>query len=145
MQRQEFDRAREQDLNAKRQREEEEIKRKQEEEKLIKESTKKEEEKKYKKKSLPAEPDASDPNACEIAFRLPSGKRITRRFLKTDTIQALYTFIGLSAESELGDGNYEISQAIPRKIYANMQASLEEEGLVHKAALQVAHIESDDQ
>lgn len=145
MQRQEFDRAREQDLSAKRQHEEEEARRRQEEEKLIKESMIKEEEKKHKKESLPPEPSASDPDACEIAFRLPSGKRVVRRFLKTNTIQALYTFVGLSAESELGDGNYEISQAIPRKIYANMRATLEEEGLVHKAALQVAHVESDDQ
>lgn len=145
MQKQEFDMAREQDLNAKRRREEEERKFKLEEEKISKEQLMKEEAMKNKKETLPPEPSATDPNAYEIAFRLPSGKRLVRRFLKTDTIRALYSYVGLSDEGDLADSNYEISQAIPRKLYSNMEATLEEEGLAHKAALQVALIETDDQ
>ncbi len=40
-----------------------------------------------KREALPQEPSESDPAACEIAFRLPSGKRLTRRFLRTSRIQ----------------------------------------------------------
>ena len=40
-----------------------------------------------KKDTLPPEPAASDPVASEIAFRLPSGKRLVRRFAKSCTIQ----------------------------------------------------------
>jgi len=40
-----------------------------------------------KKASIPAEPESGDPNSCEIAFRLPSGKRIMRRFYKSSKIE----------------------------------------------------------
>ena len=39
-----------------------------------------------KKKTIPTEPEANGTNSCEIAFRLPSGKKIIRRFPKTTTI-----------------------------------------------------------
>ena len=39
-------------------------------------------------------PAADDPNSCELVFKLPgSGERISRRFLKTDTAQKLYSYI----------------------------------------------------
>jgi FAS-associated factor 2 len=143
MQKYEFDMARQQDLNAKRQREEAERMQKQEEEKVIKEILMKEEARKNKKELLPPEASETDPNACEIAFRLPTGKRLVRRFLRTDTIEALYVYVSLS--NDLADCTYEIAQAIPRKVYSNMNATLESEGLAPKAALQVVMVDVEDQ
>jgi FAS-associated factor 2 len=40
-----------------------------------------------KKEALPPEPAQTDANACEIAFRLPSGTRLIRRFPRSCTIQ----------------------------------------------------------
>jgi len=43
---------------------------------------------------LPEEPDQSDPNACHLVFRLPgSGERVSRRFLRDQTIELLYLYI----------------------------------------------------
>lgn len=36
---------------------------------------------------LPAEPSESDPGYARVAFRLPDGSRLQRRFNKTDTVQ----------------------------------------------------------
>lgn len=36
---------------------------------------------------LPQEPDAEDPDAIRILLKLPSGIRLERRFLKTDSLQ----------------------------------------------------------
>ena len=36
---------------------------------------------------LPAEPPAGTPNVTTIAFRLPDGKRLNRRFAVTETVQ----------------------------------------------------------
>jgi len=77
---------------------EEEKKRKSEEEEEKKQQRQKEEEEKKKqvemeeilkkkKEAIPKEPEPSDPNSCEIAFRLPSGKRVLRRFLKKDKVE----------------------------------------------------------
>ena len=40
--------------------------------------------------ALPAEPPAGTPNVTTIAFRLPDGKRISRRFGVDDTVQVRY-------------------------------------------------------
>lgn len=43
---------------------------------------------------MPDEPTPDDKNACHIGFRLPgTGERVNRRFLKTDTVEAMYQFI----------------------------------------------------
>jgi hypothetical protein len=46
------------------------------------------------REALPEEPEASDPQACHIVFRLPgSGERVNRRFLKEQTVEVLYRYI----------------------------------------------------
>jgi len=43
---------------------------------------------------LPEEPAADDADSLEIILRMPfSGDRISRRFLKSDSIQVIYDFI----------------------------------------------------
>jgi len=100
-----------------------------------------EESKKLKSSAVPPEPLPLDPNSCEIAFRMPSGKRVVRRFLKTNTIESLYNFIGSLGEPDIDNFKYEISQPIPKRVYADMSATLEKEGLIPKAVVQVAIIE----
>lgn len=146
MQEEEFERARLADLNAKKQEEEEK-------EKLILEEKKKKMKKiedmkmkqdiEEKKESIAPEPDPSDPNTCEIAFRLPSGKRIIRRFLKTATIGALYNYIRFLEGENLEENNFEISQAVPKKVYLAKERTLEQEGFSVKTAVQVALTEPD--
>ncbi len=41
----------------------------------------------WKSAAVGLEPALGDPTACEIAFRLHSGKRLLRRFPKTHTVQ----------------------------------------------------------
>jgi len=147
-QRKEFEEAQIKDRISKLEIEEQKKKQKEEEERIIKENALKkkaeEEEMKNRRESLPVEPDIENPNACELAFRLPSGKRVSRRFLKTNTIQTLYNYISVLNEKDLKDETYEISQAVPKKSYINIKATLEEEGLTSKVALQVCLLESDE-
>ena len=45
-------------------------------------------------KNLPDEPAAGTPDTAQIAFRaVATGKRITRRFLKTDSMKLLYDYV----------------------------------------------------
>lgn len=46
-----------------------------------------------KMSDLPAEPDQSTPNIIQLAFRLPNGGRLTRRFLKSEKIQVWHLLI----------------------------------------------------
>jgi FAS-associated factor 2 len=94
-----------------------------------------------KKQSLPSEPAQGDPNACDIVIRLPvTGNRISRRFLKSDKIQTLYHYIdslGDEVQFENHTGEYVIMQSIPRKVFADREKSLQEEGLFPRAMLQI--------
>ena len=45
------------------------------------------EKKEMKKKQLVPEPEESNPNAITISFRCPDGKKLTRRFQNTSTIE----------------------------------------------------------
>ncbi len=123
------DAAREKEETERRNREEEEQRRSREEA-LIK-----------KKESIPEEPVAGDPEACEIAFRFPSGKRLIRRFPKSTAIRVLYNYIDCLEEEEVSEGKYELSQTMPKKAYKNMDATLDSESLYPKALVQIGVID----
>ena len=148
MQEEEFKKAKMKDMEEKKRSSEAEKLKKQEEEKTAKavqeailSQQKHEEEKKMKQAAVPPEPEANNPAVCEIAFRLPSGRRMARRFLKSTAISGLYDYVASLGEADIDGVKYEISQPIPKKVYSNMNATLEEEGLVTRAVLQVAAIE----
>lgn len=44
------------------------------------------------KQSISAEPEESE-DTSTIVFRVPSGSRVTRRFLRNDTVEKLYCYI----------------------------------------------------
>lgn len=52
---------------------------------------------------LPDEPPAG-PDVAEVVFRAPggSGKKISRRFMKTDTVKVLYDYIRTLDNTDIG-------------------------------------------
>jgi ataxin-3 len=47
----------------------------------------------YDKMDVPPEPEVGTNGAVRIQFRFPDGKRITRRFLKSDSVKILFAFV----------------------------------------------------
>lgn len=70
-----------------------------------------------------------------------SGERVTRRFLKTDKIGALYHFVdslGLEKlQLEVHSSGYVILQSMPRKEFTEKEKTLAECGLHPRAMLQI--------
>ena len=115
-----------------------EEKRKKEEEIKIKEIEDKAEE---AKKKIVDEPNENDPESTEICFRYPDGEKTkNRRFLKTHTIQNLYDFVtslGEEIYSEAENNQFSLYQLYPPKKYDIMENTLEKEGLVPNAVIQI--------
>ena len=131
--------------NQKRLEEEKRKKKEQEEERLRKEKEEQlKREQENKKKILPPEPSMDDPNKTIIVFRYPDGtKSVTRRFLRTDTINILYIFIetlGKEIYTEDESTSFELIQTFPFKRYDNKEKTLEEEGLCPNSVLQIKEI-----
>ena len=123
--------------------EEEEKKRLKKEEEEKKKRMEYEVEAKIEKMNLSEEPDESDPNACHIKFRIPSGeKTIERRFLKTDKIDILFRFVkskGAEIFTEPDSNDFTIiSMGFPRKnLVDKKNNTLEQEGLFPNSMLQI--------
>ena len=89
---------------------------------------------KFRKMSdLPAEP-TDDSNAITLAFRLPNGSRLTRKFLKTDKVQVvfyklqyaydyIYTQKNIGLENEFSE--IEILVSYPPKPLDNFNQTFE--------------------
>eukprot|EP00826_Nyctotherus_ovalis_P061922 TRINITY_DN886_c0_g5_i2.p1 TRINITY_DN886_c0_g5~~TRINITY_DN886_c0_g5_i2.p1 ORF type:complete len:379 (-),score=54.54 TRINITY_DN886_c0_g5_i2:1036-2073(-) len=74
-------------------------------------------------------------DVCEMAFRFASGKCVVRRFKKSDTVGVVYSFV--RNDPELEGKDFFITQPHTKKVYGDMEATLEEEGLFPKAAVHV--------
>ena len=48
--------------------------------------------------SLPDEPEPINTNTITLAFRLPQGGKLCRRFLKSDNLELVFNFVELSEE-----------------------------------------------
>ena len=93
-------------------------------------------------KQLPEEPSDDDPNKCIIMFRYPDGeKTVQRKFLKTDKVSLLYTFVkslGRDIYTENTEKNFSLVQPFPFKNYNESQDNtLEQEGMFPNAVLQI--------
>ena len=89
----------------------------------------KEEEIEEAKKNLNEEPDENNLDGTEIIIRHPkTGKRSSRRFYKTDTIQSLYNYIVSNEEilKEINYQNFNISQPFPKKIFNDFEETFED-------------------
>lgn len=93
------------------------------------------------KKKLPEEPSEDNPDACTVQFRLPDGSEsIQRRFLKSDKVQTLYDYIhSLAADEEFEGytGEFDIIQNFPKKVFDDMESTLEKEGLHPRSKLYI--------
>ena len=135
--------------NLERKEEEKVRKKKQEEEmkKLEEEKRKREEIEEKNKienilKQLPQEPSDDTPNKCTIMFRFPDGeKTVQRKFLKSDKVSLLYTYIkslGREIYTENNENSFSLVQPFPFKNYNELQDNtLEQEGLFPNAVLQI--------
>ena len=67
---------------------------------------------------LPTEPDASCSEPVTlIRFRCPDGKVLTRRFLATDPLQVLLTYIGAAGYQR---NSYKVLTTYPRRDVRNI-------------------------
>ena len=90
--------------------------------------------------ALPDEPEATDEGVVNIAFKMPDGSRIMRRFLMSHTAKALFLFIDgyekLHADSSrlaVVPGTYRLVAQHPRRVIENNDAgTIEGAGLTHK-------------
>lgn len=130
---------------------EEEIKRKKEKEERELLEKKKEEEKKreemalFKRKQLPPEPPADEPNSTHILFRHPDGEnRSERRFFKKDLIKDLYNYIESLQEVPFNNhaGKFDLIQPFPFINFTDKDKTLEEEKLFPNAVIQIREKET---
>ena len=92
-------------------------------------------------KKIVEEPDKDNPDATTICFRYPDGERSkNRRFLKSNNIQNLYDFVtslGEEIYTEKDNKTFSLYQPFPPKKYENMENTLEQEGLIPNAVIQI--------
>jgi hypothetical protein len=96
-----------------------------------------------KSKNLPPEPDINSDQSSLILFRFPDGHgRVERRFHKTNTICDLYTFVeSLENQNFNKEGQYELVQTFPYKVFNQKEKSLEDEKLFPNAVIQIKEID----
>ncbi|XP_062520864.1 FAS-associated factor 2-like [Corticium candelabrum] len=121
--------------------EEERLRKEQEERDLLKSLA---EQRAAKQRCLPPEPEAGSDNSTRVVIKLPNGRRLERRFAKTDSLQVLYDYAFCSDETLR---NFVLVNSYPRKeLHINPDtnmSTLEDFGLIPSASLFV-HNESDD-
>eukprot|EP00118_Oscarella_pearsei_P002163 m.9717 g.9717 ORF g.9717 m.9717 type:complete len:467 (+) comp21583_c0_seq1:200-1600(+) len=100
----------------------------------------------HKKKEMPGEPEPNDKDSTKIVIRFPSGKRLERKFKKTDSLQTLYDFV--FCEDETLDDHFILITNYPRKELRldneNSFTTLEQFNLFPSASLFV-HTETADE
>lgn len=97
----------------------------------------KREQQEAKRRRVPAPPPQDSPaQTAELAIRLPSGKRLQRRFYTTDTMRNVYDYVETECD-DLAEGSYELMSAYPRRTFTDPTMPLD--GLGTKAAL-VVHL-----
>ena len=130
-----------------RQFEEKEKKEKEEENRINKLQIEYENEAENAKELLPEEPEESNVDVCNIVFRHPDGeKTLGRRFLKSDKVEVLFTFIKskgreIFEERESNDFNIICLGIPPKSLEDKKNNTLEEEGLFPNSVLQIKELQ----
>ncbi|KAK9067983.1 hypothetical protein SSX86_012094 [Deinandra increscens subsp. villosa] len=75
-----------------------------------------------KEASLPQEPASDDENAVTLLVRMPDGSRRGRRFLRTDKLQHLFSFIDIARVVK--PGTYRLVRPYPRQAFGDGESSL---------------------
>jgi len=92
---------------------------------------------------LPPEPAPNTPNVTRIAFRLPNGRRIDRRFSVEDPVQVLYDYLESDVTLELPPFRLQTSFQ-PKKVFEDKSQTLREAGLASSVVLIVDEIVEDE-
>lgn len=130
------------------------LKKKEEEEKKLKEEHLSFQREYFKKKELAVmkareklknellpEPSDDNPNKTLIAFRLPNGETIQRKFLKYCRIAELYNFLKtLDNVFEEGNESFNLITQFPLKVYNKLDETLDEAGLFPNSVMQVGEL-----
>ena len=75
------------------------------------------------------------PNIAQVSFKLPSGKRVDRRFQKSEKVQVLYDYLEF-----ININNIELITGVPSKVLQNRNSSLETEGVYPKSVVHVREL-----
>lgn len=62
---------------------------------------------------MPSEPDTSHPDAIHVVIKLPNGSRLTRRFLKTHSLEAIFYFVFCHPNAP---DSFEITTNFPKRV-----------------------------
>ncbi|ENN70497.1 hypothetical protein YQE_12673, partial [Dendroctonus ponderosae] len=88
---------------------------------------------------VPSEPDLSHPDAVHVVFKLPSGMRLERRFLKSHSLEHVFYFVFCHPHSP---DSFEITTNFPKRVLNCRPAhqlgkvqTLEEAGLKNREVL----------
>ena len=90
--------------------------------------------------AVPDEPEASTEGVVNIAFKMPDGSRIMRRFLSSHNAKSLFSFIdgyeklhADGARLSVEPGSYRLVAQHPRRVVENTQTgTIADAGLTHK-------------
>ncbi|CAH0484537.1 unnamed protein product [Peronospora farinosa] len=86
--------------------------------------------------ALTPEPDAGSPNVTRVQIRVPDGSRLTRRFLKTDPLAMVWSFVKNKVPEARGRA-FELRTAFPLSAVAYNDTLSIEEGKLENASLMV--------
>ena len=81
---------------------------------------------------LPPEPLASDPNSTRIQLRVPDGKRIVRRVLKSDPVRVLFNVVRHQVPEAVTKA-FQLRTTFPPKAIEESDQTFEEQGLLNEA------------
>jgi len=88
--------------------------------------------------SLPMEPDASDPNALHLTFRLPNGDRFSRFFLKSSTLKQVKNFVdSQELQGKSIPLSYNLITDFPKQIWNNLALHLSETNFQKRQLLRI--------
>ncbi|CAH8320371.1 unnamed protein product [Eruca vesicaria subsp. sativa] len=72
---------------------------------------------------------------CRLCVRLPDGRKVERRFLRSESVQLLWSFCySLIGESERKERCFKLIQAVPgeyKSLYYGSETSFDESGLAN--------------
>uniref|UniRef100_A0A7S3VHV4 UBX domain-containing protein n=1 Tax=Dunaliella tertiolecta TaxID=3047 RepID=A0A7S3VHV4_DUNTE len=87
--------------------------------------------------SLPSEPSSSEADTVNVMIRWPDGARQSRRFRKSEPLQAVFDYVDLQHQAvSVKPGTYNLVNSYPRKAFADgTPGSLTDAGITADTAL----------
>lgn len=142
-----------------REREEEEQQRREEEQRLQEEQRRREDEQKAEdeersrrervqavideaRSRLTPEPSPEEPGRVLLQVRVPDGRRLKRAFRSSDSIGQIYDYANAEGGEALASHEFLLVTSMPRKVYEDRAASLEDAGLQGQCQLLVEVIDN---